>query len=85
MLFLYRTTKLSTKITIYYTAWRFWPKWLGRPALMVNLASLLYTRFEQLGSLSVLDEAVAFERTILELCPQSHSDRAYSLGNLAVP
>ena len=72
-----------TKITLHRIALRFWPKWLGRAALMVDLAGLLYTRFEQGGTISDLEEALALERNILELRPQGHPDRATSLGNLA--
>jgi CHAT domain-containing protein/tetratricopeptide (TPR) repeat protein len=50
---------------------------------MVDLADLLYTRFEQQGAILDLEEALALERNILELCPQGHPHRATSLGNLA--
>ncbi|KAI9463831.1 hypothetical protein HD554DRAFT_2316040 [Boletus coccyginus] len=78
-----RSSKLSTKIILHRIALRPWLRWLGRPALMVNLADLLYTRFEQWGAISDLDEALALQRGVLQLYPQGHPHRATSLHKLA--
>ena len=51
---------------------------------MVNLADLLYTRFEKWGAISDLDEALSLERNALEFRPQGHPDRATSLGDIAL-
>ena len=82
--FAYASWKTGTKITIHRIALRVWPKRLGRPALMVSLAGLLYIRFEQRGAISDLDEALALEHNALKLLPQGHSDRALSLHNIAL-
>jgi CHAT domain-containing protein len=76
--------KTRTKITLHRIALRFWPKRFGRSALIANLAGLLYTRFEQWGVISDLDEALALEHNALELRPQGHPDRATSQGSLAL-
>ena len=76
--------KARTKITLHRIALRFWPKRLGRHALIVNLADLLYIRFEQRGAISDLDEALALARNALELRPQGHPHRAISLGIIAL-
>ena len=51
---------------------------------MVNLADILYTRFEKRGAISDLDEALSLERNALEFRPQGHPDRATSLGDIAL-
>ena len=51
---------------------------------MDNLAALLYMQFEQQGTISDLDEALALRRIVLELCPQGHPDRGASLNNVAL-
>ncbi|EJD02990.1 TPR-like protein [Fomitiporia mediterranea MF3/22] len=50
---------------------------------LCNLASSLYTRYEQNGRTKGLEEAIELDRTALELLPQGHPDRSISLGNLA--
>ena len=72
-----------TNITLHRIALRFWPKWLGRPVLMVSLADLLYRRFKQRSAISDLDEALSLERNALELRPQGHPVRALSLATVA--
>ena len=41
----YPLLKTRAKITLHRIALRLWPKRLGRPAMMINLACILYTRF----------------------------------------
>ncbi|KAI9571847.1 CHAT domain-containing protein [Boletus coccyginus] len=42
------------------------------------------SRFQQLGTLSDLDEAVTLQRNALELCAQGHAGRPFLLGTLAI-
>jgi CHAT domain-containing protein len=72
-----------TDIILHRIAVRFWPTRLGRPALMVSLADLLYHRFTQRGAISDLEEALSLERRALERRPQGHPDRALSLATVA--
>ncbi|KAJ7016823.1 hypothetical protein C8F04DRAFT_1406555 [Mycena alexandri] len=48
-----------------------------------RLALALWTRFEQTGQLTDLEESIAFDRQALELRPGSHPDQSGSLNNLA--
>ena len=73
----------STKVTLHRIALQCSPKWLGRCAVTNSLADILYTRFEELGQMSDLEEALSLYRDALELRPQGHPDRALSLGNIA--
>ena len=51
---------------------------------MNNLAIYLSSRYNQLGALRDLDEAIVLGREALSLCPQGHPDRSRSLQNLAI-
>ncbi|KAJ7021504.1 hypothetical protein C8F04DRAFT_266660 [Mycena alexandri] len=48
-----------------------------------NLATALWTRFQQTGQLADLEESIAFHQRALELRPGSHPNRSSSLNNLA--
>ena len=46
----YPSLKTRAKITLHCIALCFWPKWLGRPALMINLARIVSERaIERMG------------------------------------
>ena len=81
--FTYPSSETRTKIALHRIIVRFWPKRLGRPALMVNLAKVLHTEFEQRGAISDLEEALVVARSALELCPQGHRHRTLILGDIA--
>jgi hypothetical protein len=49
-----------------------------------KLALSLYSRFQQRGILSDLDEAIDLDQAALALCPPGHSNRSSSLSNLAI-
>ncbi|KAF8132848.1 TPR-like protein [Boletus edulis] len=49
-----------------------------------KIAFRLSARYDQLGAMADLDEAIILGREALELCPQGHPDRSTSLNNLAV-
>ena len=68
------------KVTLHRIALQCAPKRFGRSVVTNNLADLLYTRFEELGRISDLDEALVLYRSALESRPQ---DRARLLGNIA--
>ena len=48
-----------------------------------NLAKRLSTRYDQLGAMQDLDEAIILDREALDLRPQGHLERSMSLNNLA--
>ncbi|KZP05699.1 hypothetical protein FIBSPDRAFT_805582 [Athelia psychrophila] len=54
-----------------------------RPSSLHNLANSLATRFEQLGQIADLEQAIIYQRAALELHPPGHPDRSGSLNNLA--
>ncbi|KZP14087.1 hypothetical protein FIBSPDRAFT_981200 [Athelia psychrophila] len=54
-----------------------------RPSSLHNLANSLATRFEQLGQMADLEQAIIYQRAALELHPPGHPDRSGSLNNLA--
>jgi hypothetical protein len=51
--------------------------------LLNNLASAVSTRFEQLGGMEDLEEAITCHRQALALRPHGHPNRSSSLNNLA--
>ena len=50
---------------------------------MFQLALHLSDRYDQLGAMGDLEEAIVFDREALSLRPQGHTDRSSSLNNLA--
>jgi hypothetical protein len=59
------------------------PGYHRRSASLNNLANALLTRFEQLGDLDSLSDAVKLHRQALELRPTGHPHHSMSLNNLA--
>lgn len=51
---------------------------------MNNLAICLWTRYNNLGGVDDLDEAIHIDRDALMLFPPGHLDRSTSLNNLAI-
>jgi len=59
---------------------------LGHPERLMslnNLASALFTRFNQSGKMDDLDDSISAHRQALSLLPLDHPDRAMSLNSLA--
>ena len=54
-----------------------------RPHSLNNLATRFSARFDQLGAIQDLDEAIVLGREALDLDPQGHPDRSTSAINLA--
>jgi hypothetical protein len=48
-----------------------------------NLAIYLFTRYNQLGAIEDLDEAIVLDREALDLRQPGHPDRSVSLNNIA--
>jgi tetratricopeptide (TPR) repeat protein len=48
-----------------------------------SLAAHLSSRYEHLGTMEDIDEAISLDREALDLRPQGHPDRSMSLNNLA--
>ena len=57
---------------------------LGADGLRLNnVATALFGRFQRLGKMEDLEEAIAYHRRALNLRPPGHPNRSSSLGNLA--
>jgi hypothetical protein len=54
------------------------------PCSLNNLANALQTRFEQLGRMDDLEDAITSYRKALTLRPPGHPARSSSLNNLAM-
>jgi hypothetical protein len=52
-------------------------------SLFQMLATAIYGRFEELGNIEDLQEAITYYREALALCPPDHPDRSTSLNDLA--
>jgi tetratricopeptide (TPR) repeat protein len=54
----------------------------NKPALLNNLGNSFVTRFERLGELSDLEEAILRQRDAVDLTPHGHPDKPSRLNNL---
>lgn len=55
-----------------------------RPWILSNISGVLKLRFDRLGELHDLDEAIKMSNEAFELFPQGHSDRAHRLNHLGI-